>query len=124
MSVIRCIYTQGPPNFPASDQHPDAARYTIFSNHLGKEVTVDAIGVPTTQEVDDQLNPPPRSLNELEADCLAYLNGGSGRVELRKAIKAHIISCEAYRLGVAPGTLTVAQLVAIRNRIAAIYKAL
>lgn len=71
-----------------------------------------------------QYTPPAPSADELEADCLAYLNGGVGGIDLRKVIKAHVISCEAYRLGVNPGSLTAQQLQNIRARVAAIYKAL
>ena len=53
MSTIRCIYTQEP-NFPATDQHPDAQRYIIGG------LWVDAIGgEPTQTEVDAVLNPQP-----------------------------------------------------------------
>ncbi len=118
MSTIRCVYDQEP-SFPSSDQHPDALRYFIGGKW------VDAIGgQPTAQEVTNFLNPPARAADQLEADCLAYLNGGTGLIDLRKVLKAHVISCEAFRLGVAPGALTGAQLLSIRNRIAAIYKAL
>lgn len=62
--------------------------------------------------------------DQLEADCAAYLNGGGTKIDIRKAFKAKVISDLAFRLGVAPGALTGAQLNAERNRIAAIYKAL
>jgi hypothetical protein len=62
--------------------------------------------------------------DQLESDCVGFLNGGSAKIDLRKVIKATVISAEAYRLGVTPQNLTGAQLNAIRNRIAAIYKAL
>lgn len=52
MSTIRCVYSEEP-NFPATDQHPDAVRYTV-GEHI-----VDAIGgEPTPQEIDTVLNPP------------------------------------------------------------------
>jgi len=67
------------------------------------------------------------SQNDLEAACIA----GAGAplaprfgFDLHRAFIAHVISCEAYRLGVAPSALTGAQLAAIRARVAAIYKAL
>ena len=45
MSTIRCIYS-AEPNFPATDQHPDAVRYQVAG------VWVDAIdGEPTEAEV-------------------------------------------------------------------------
>lgn len=44
--MIRVVYQNGAPPFPASDQHPDAVRYTV-----GPYV-VDAIGpAPTLAEV-------------------------------------------------------------------------
>jgi protein-disulfide isomerase-like protein with CxxC motif len=46
MSQIRCIY-RSQPNFPATDQHPDAVRYQVGA------LFVDAIGgQPTQAEVD------------------------------------------------------------------------
>lgn len=52
MSVIRAIYDAAP-GFPASDQHPNAVRYTV----AGK--VVDAVGgQPTEQEVLAVLAPP------------------------------------------------------------------
>lgn len=58
MSQIRCIYhpvkgkaTQ--PDFPATDQHPDAVRYLLGLYYI------DAIGgKPTQEELDAALNPP------------------------------------------------------------------
>lgn len=59
MSQIRCIYHASAPSFPATDQHPQAQRYSVRSEHLGRDVLVDAVGgEPTTQEVDAVLNPP------------------------------------------------------------------
>jgi hypothetical protein len=49
--TIRCIYTEEP-NFPATDQHPDAVRY-----HIGG-MWVDAIGgEPSQAEIDAVLSP-------------------------------------------------------------------
>jgi hypothetical protein len=58
MSTIRCIYHNGPPNFPATDQHPDAVRYTV-----GPYV-VDAVGEPTLAEVEVALGLDAASLAE------------------------------------------------------------
>lgn len=66
----------------------------------------------------------PRNSNELEADCQGYLNGGASQIDPRKVMKAKFISDLAFRLGKAPGALTNAELLAERNRIAAIYKTL
>ena len=52
MSIIRVIYEKEP-NFPATDQHPDAVRYNVG------EWVVDAIGdKPTMAEIQAVLNPP------------------------------------------------------------------
>lgn len=68
--------------------------------------------------------PIPETPDEREIDCLGFLNGGTDRIDLRKVIKAHVISCEAFRLGKLPGQLTGSELIAIRNRVSAIYKSL
>ena len=71
--------------------------------------------------------PPPPTVDELEAAAIA----GTSTVpiprhgfDLHRAFVAHVISTEAYRLGVAPSALTGVQLAAIRQRVANIYKAL
>jgi hypothetical protein len=52
MSAIRAIY-EAEPGFPATDQHPDAARYRVG------QYWVDAIGAePSEGEVLAVLNPP------------------------------------------------------------------
>jgi hypothetical protein len=57
MSTIRTVYHDAPPPFPATDQHPDAARYQVGS------VWVDAIGgAPTEAELDAFVAPPSRWL--------------------------------------------------------------
>jgi hypothetical protein len=48
MSTIRCIYEEEP-HFPASDQHPDAVRYTCS---VGIYRFVDAVGEPTVAELE------------------------------------------------------------------------
>ena len=61
MSTIRTTYEKEP-DFPASDQHPDAVRYQV-----GKR-WVDAIGGrPTQAEVDAVLDPPEAKLNVIRA---------------------------------------------------------
>lgn len=77
MSTIRCIYHEGPPAWPASDQHPEAKRYQVG------DVWVDAIGgEPSPEEIDAVLNPaaPPPTLT---AQSLADLLVAKGT--LRKA---------------------------------------
>ena len=52
MTKIRTVY-RGEPQFPASDQHPDAKRYKVGA------YVVDAVGgEPTPAEVEAVLNPP------------------------------------------------------------------
>lgn len=52
MTQIRTVY-HGEPQFPATDQHPDAKRYKVGA------YVVDAIGgEPTLAEVQAVLNPP------------------------------------------------------------------
>lgn len=81
---------------------------------------------PTQPEVDAASQQPPvLTQDQLEAICQAWLNGvGNPAIDPRKVFKAKLISDLAFRLGVAPGALTGPQLLAERNRIAAIYKAL
>lgn len=59
MSVVRCIYRDDAPNFPATDQHPDAVRYGPIELAGNIVVFVDAIGgEPSIEEIDAALNPP------------------------------------------------------------------
>jgi hypothetical protein len=61
MSQILAVWTEPPP-FPATDQHPDAVRYSVSG------LIVDAIGgEPTEGEVDNVLNPPPLARPSLYA---------------------------------------------------------
>lgn len=59
--------------------------------------------------------------HEIESQCQGYLNGG-GSVDERRLAKAKMISDLAFRLGKPPAQLTAQELLAERNRIAAIYK--
>lgn len=122
--TIRCIYHDAEPRFPATDQHPQAVRYTVPSALLGRDVLVDTVGgEPTTQEVDALLTPP--TPDQIEAQVQAALNGGTAQhLDPFKLLKAMFVSNLAHRLGKAPGALTGPELTAERNRIAAIYKAL
>lgn len=83
MSQIRCIYSEEP-KFPATDQHPSAARYRVGLHF------VDAIGgQPTQAEVDAVLSPPPApepiTAEELHA---AMLKAGDGKVPSREEVIA------------------------------------
>ena len=78
-------------------------------------------------EVIAYLAPPAPSATDLEAACIAGTTEPPPPhrgFDLHRAFIAHVISTEAYRLGVNPGALTGAQLSAIRQRVANIYKAL
>lgn len=71
--------------------------------------------------------PPIPTQAELEAHCIAGASAPPGPrfgFDVHRAFIAHVISCEAYRLSKAPGALTGAELSAIRQRVANIYKAL
>jgi hypothetical protein len=86
MSTIRCIYYGAAPDFPATDQHPAAVRYTVTVSSV--DYLVDAIGgKPTVAEMRVLLDPPPAetpaqkvaarlgmTLSELKA-ALAAANG-------------------------------------------------
>ena len=126
MSAIRCIYlpkTDGSfcePNFLATDQHPDAVRFQ-FAHPTKGNLTVDAIGgAPVQAEIDAILSP----VIDPQVECRKALDGTQANVNLWKLIKAKVISDLAFRLGVAPGALTPAQIATERNRISAIYAAL
>jgi hypothetical protein len=59
MSRIRCIYRGAAPDFPATDQHPDARRHGPIALPDGAKVFVDAIGgAPSIEEIAAVLNPP------------------------------------------------------------------
>lgn len=83
MSTIRCIYEEEP-NFPATDQHPDAVRYVVGGRF------VDAIGgEPTQAEVNAVLNPPPgpRTVSDGELAALLVAKGLLTPAEATPAIK-------------------------------------
>lgn len=62
---------------------------------------------------------PPKVYTQAELEAM-----GRERLDSDKLFKAKLISDLAFRLGKAPGTLTVAELTAERDRIAAIFKVL
>ncbi len=71
------------------------------------------------------LNPPAPTVDQVEQNCKDALTDDLPRgINWLKLFKAKMISDEAYRLGKAPGALTNGEKAAIRDRIAAIYKAL
>ena len=85
MSTIRCIYFDDAPRFPATDQHPDAVRYTVRSDSLGRDVVVDAIGgKPTAAEVDAVLNPTVRVRTVAEKLAAVGLTAAELKAELAK----------------------------------------
>ena len=71
--MIRVVYHTAAPQFPATDQHPDAVRYKIGA------YIVDAIGgPPTPEEVQAFIAPPtvkPTTLEDVVA-VLAQKDGG------------------------------------------------
>ena len=101
MSQIRCIYTKDP-GFPATDQHPDAIRYP-FSHPVVGSLLVDALGgAPVQSEIDAVLF--------LVVDLSDFQNW-------TKIFRAKCLSDLAFRLGKAPGALTLADINAERTRI-------
>lgn len=82
--MIRCVYEGAAPNFPASDQHPDAVRYGPFTID-GVTYFADALGgAPTEDDIRAVLNPPPAELSVdqklanaglTREDILAIVNG-------------------------------------------------
>ena len=58
MSSIRGAYSEDP-DFPATDQHPEAVRYRVNGTVCG-DVIVDAVGgEPTVEEMNAFFAPPP-----------------------------------------------------------------
>ena len=103
MSDIRCIYQGKSPDFPASDQHPDAKRHGPINLSNGSIVFVDAIGgEPTLDEITSMLNPAdpvPQQISDrqffqqlaisgtiTQADALAAVKTGTIPVALQALI--------------------------------------
>lgn len=62
MTTIRTVYFGAPPDFPATDQHPDAVRYGPFTVG-GKTCFADCIGgEPTVEDLQAVIDPPPVEL--------------------------------------------------------------
>lgn len=109
MSTILCIY-KADPSFPATDQNPNAVRYA-FQHPTAGALLVDALnGPPVQAEIDAVLFPVPVDQNDFQ--------------NLTKAFRGKCISDLAFRLGVLPGAVTLAQLQAERSRIKNIADAL
>lgn len=90
MSAIRVIYHGAAPNFPATDQHPDAVRYgpvTIASTVY----YVDAIGgEPTTDEISAVLHPPaavPATVSDRQFFQALAMAGAITQAEALAAVK-------------------------------------
>lgn len=83
--TIRVIYT-AEPQFPATDQHPNATRYKVGA------YWVDAIGpAPTQQEVDAVLNTPvSAALSAAELAQLLKAKGVITDAEVTAAAKSEI----------------------------------
>lgn len=69
VSEIRVVYT-AEPNFPATDQHPDAKRYKV------NQYWVDAVGkeTPTIADVEALLHPPITLEADQQFDAVAFLD--------------------------------------------------
>jgi hypothetical protein len=95
-----------------------------FAHPVYGNLTLDVVtDAPTRDEIDAVLAP----VVDKDAECRKAFDANPdapANVDLWKVIKAVAISNLARALGVAPGALTPAQLVAERNRIAGIYAAL
>ena len=81
------------------------------------QVVIDGFNAASLEEP-----PPATTADDFEVVCLNALNGGDPRIDLRRILKAKFISDLAWRLGKPPAQLTTDELMAERNRIAAIYK--
>lgn len=80
MSTIRTIY-RVEPKFPASDQHPDAARYRVGA------YWVDAIGEPTLAEVEAIVAPTREQIDTRKrAAVKSFLTGDSEAAIFRRAL--------------------------------------
>lgn len=122
MSQIVAVYS-AEPDFPASDQHPEAARYGLGG------VWVDAVGgEPTQGEVDDFRNPPPDLNAYANAKYSAQMAGGvniggvwvsttgNGRVDMLGAVSLAQLAPEHVFDWVNGATiiqLTAAQVIAL-----------
>lgn len=102
--TILCVYS-AEPKFPATDQHPDAARYEI----AGK--WVDAIGgEPTQAELDAVLTPDPAVLDQ--ATLNAALAAPGSVVRALALVLLQEINTIRTRLPTPLAAYTQAQLVA------------
>jgi hypothetical protein len=85
--MIRCVYEVKEPNFPATDNHPQAVRYHF--NISGVDYWVDAVGTPPTlQEVTDFVSPPSAAAitDSQRAYAKALLADPSGQTKLLRAV--------------------------------------
>lgn len=120
MSTIRCIYEQEP-NFPATDQHPDAVRYCIGARW------VDAVGgEPTPAEIDKMLGRDPRDAIKAQ---LAAIDATTGSVrwirELALGVNDIIVALQAGPLPNLPSAGTgMAKVQAVEDQAAALRKQL
>lgn len=73
MSQIRVIYHGQQPNFPATDQHPDAVRFTIQHPTRGT-LFVDAIGSYTPAQQAQDLVSIWTAVNDV-LNGASYVNG-------------------------------------------------
>lgn len=111
MSTIRCIYhpkedgTPQEPNFPATDQHPDAVRYLIGNYY------VDAIGgEPTLAEVETAARPAPLDISDID--------------NLDKTLKALALLTRQYANQLKAGTYVTKTVADTRSDFMTIFRAL
>jgi hypothetical protein len=97
VSQILVIYSSEPP-FPASDQHPEAARYKVG------DVFVDALdGEPSEDEVTEMLAAPYKNrakvlIDELDQSSDAELDAWIDQRDPRAALKALMALLMARRI--------------------------
>ncbi len=95
MSQIRCLYHDTAPDFPATDQHPNAVRYGPVTLADGSIVFVDAIGgLPTSDEITAVLNPPapvPSQISDRQFFQQLAISGTITQSEALAAVKVGTI---------------------------------
>lgn len=87
MSAIRCVYHNTEPNFPATDQHPDAVRYGPIKRIDGSIVFVDAIGgQPSLDDINAVLNASAPAAPDTTAAAQKLAAAGLSVAELKELL--------------------------------------
>ena len=95
MTTILCIYS-AEPNFPATDQHPDALRYQAGGRWI------DAVGgEPTADEIAAVLAPPRRLV--MKSQIIDRLNGAGFLAAASAALNADLFTRERWYASDKPG---------------------